>query len=217
MADDSRSRYPEVGVAVTKSSNWLTLRVGTVETKSSTRLPVITETRPDITDPGRAIICTGRGNIGDWGQLAIITTGLMTLTWEVQTGTGIPSLEGEQEGLLTVHAILISLDTHDNPQETDQCSDRSSVANTSPGLDTRLTNQCPRSEGRNPMRGNPLKHIRNLLSPRWQGSNTLTSHVTTENQLILPAVASTSSVLLPFYSSSCCESCGDCWKLVGCC
>ena len=80
------------------------------------RLPVMTETgRPDMTEPGLAIICTGTGMMGDmgdmgdmgeWCQLPIITTGLITLTWELQIGGPRASLEGEQEGLLTVQAMI---------------------------------------------------------------------------------------------------------------
>ena len=106
------SRYPDVGVAVTKSSNWLTLSVGTVETKSSMRLPVMTERgRADITEPGLAIIWTGRGKMGEWCQPPIITTGLITLTWELQMGPRA-SLEGEHEVLLTVHAMIFVFPLH---------------------------------------------------------------------------------------------------------
>ena len=74
------------------------------------RLPVMTETgRADITEPGLAIICTGTGKMGEmgeWGQLPIITTGLITLTWELQMGGPRASLEGEHEGLLIVHAMI---------------------------------------------------------------------------------------------------------------
>ena len=80
------------------------------------RLPVMTETgRADITEPGLAIICTGTGKMGEmgeWGQLPIITTGLITLTWELQMGGPRASLEGEHEGLLTVHAMIFVFPLH---------------------------------------------------------------------------------------------------------
>ena len=67
----------------------------------------MTETgRPDMTEPGLAIICTGTGKMGGWCQLPIITTGLITLTWELQIGAPRVSLEGEHEGRLTVQAII---------------------------------------------------------------------------------------------------------------
>ena len=78
-----------------------------METKSSMRLPVMTETgRPDMTEPGLAITCRGTGMMGGWGQLPIITTGLITFTWELQIGAARVSLEGEHEGLLTVQAMI---------------------------------------------------------------------------------------------------------------
>ena len=58
-----------------------------------------------MTEPGLAITCRGTGRMGGWCQLPIITTGLITLTWELQIGAARVSLEGEHEGLLTVHAI----------------------------------------------------------------------------------------------------------------
>ena len=46
------------------------------------------------------------GDMGECGQLPIITTGLITLTWELQIGAPRVSLQGEHEGLLTVHAMI---------------------------------------------------------------------------------------------------------------
>ena len=101
--EDSKSLKPEVGVAVTKSSNWLTASVGTVtaEQKSvSMKLPVITDTGRDTS--------RGSGAGGGPGQPAtrFTITGLTTFTVELQTGPG-PG-RGEQEDRARLQDMVTS-------------------------------------------------------------------------------------------------------------